>query len=253
MAFHRVLIALLALALTACSPGGTRDDSDKDPGRHSAEINTQLGQAYMGRGEYEIALEKLKKAVRDDKSYAPGHTVLAVLYERIGETELAGKHYKAALKADPDNGDVNNNYGSFLCRSGDTKDADGYFRHALDDPFYSTPAVAMSNAGSCALERGDLVAAEAFLRQSLSYDAKFPDALLAMAGLEYQVGDYLTARGFLQRYEAVGPMTPQSLITGYRIETRMNNPTDARRYGDHLVDLFPNSAQGIEIRDSRLR
>ena len=42
----------------------------------------------MDRGQYEIALEKLKKAVAYDKTYAPAHTMLGVLYETIGENEL---------------------------------------------------------------------------------------------------------------------------------------------------------------------
>lgn len=251
MAYQWIAVPLLAFLLTACASGGSRDDSDDDPGRHAAEVNTKLGQAYMARGQYEIALDKLKKAVREDNSYAPAHTVLAVLYERIGETDLAEKHYHEAVEVDPNDGDVNNNYGAFLCRTDKSAQADPYFRKALEDPFYSTPAVAMANAGSCALERGETEMAETYLRQSLGFDAEFPDALLTMAGLKYQTADYFSARGFLQRYESVGPMTPESLMTGYQIETRMNNPTDARQYGNRLLDLFPDSAQAGEIRDSR--
>ena len=156
----------LALLVGACASTPDDDDED-DPGRRTAEVNTQLGQAYMGRGQYEIALDKLKKAVRADDSYAPGHTVLAVLYERIGEVELAGKHYEKAVKADSDNGDVNNNYGAYLCRNGEEGKANQYFLAAIDDPFYSTPEVAMANAGACALEQGNSDRAETYLRQSL--------------------------------------------------------------------------------------
>lgn len=242
---------LLTTLLAACASGGSRDSDAADPGRKAAEINTQLGQGYMSRGQYEIALEKLKKAVRNDKTYAPAHTVLAVLYEQIGENELAGQHYELAVKAAPDNGDVNNNYATFLCRNGEGQGTDKYFQKALQDPFYTTPEVAMANAGSCALERGELDRAESYLRQSLGYDPEFPDALLAMAGLKFEAGEYLTARAFLQRYESAGAATADSLMTGYRIESQLRNPGDAAAYADRLLERFPDSSQAAEIRTTR--
>lgn len=243
--------ALLVTLLAGCASGGSRDGDKTNPGRRAAEINTQLGQGYMSRGQYEIALDKLKKAVREDKTYAPAHTVLAVLYEQLGENELAGQHYELALKADSDSGDVNNNYAAFLCRNGRGKGADKYFQKALEDPFYTTPEVAMANAGSCALERGELDMAEGYLRQSLGYDPEFSDALLAMAGLKFDAGEFLPARGFLQRYESAGPETANSLMMGYRIESQLRNPKDAKGYADRLLDRFPESSQAAEIRKTR--
>ncbi len=61
----------------------------------------------MDRGQYEIALEKLKKAIAYDKTYAPAYTMLGMLYEALGETEDAGVEYKRAVQYAPKNGDVN--------------------------------------------------------------------------------------------------------------------------------------------------
>ena len=145
------------LLLPACS--GTPEKSDSE-NRKAAETNTALGRQYMDRGQYEISLEKLKRAVSYDQTYAPAHTMLGVLYETIGETESAEKEYRLAVKHDPTDGDVNNNLGAFLCGIGKRKEADQYFRTAVEDPFYTTPEIALSNAGSCALARGDLDKAE---------------------------------------------------------------------------------------------
>lgn len=247
--FQRTAVLILAFMLVSCASTGNRNEPDAD--RRTAELNTQLGQGYMNRGEYEIALDKLKKAIQADDDYAPAHTLLAVLYEQIGEADLAGEHYRDAVRADPEDGDVNNNYGAFLCRSGRARDAEKYFLKTLDDPFYKTPEVAMANAGSCALETGHMDKAESYLRQSLGYEPGFADALLMLAALKYDQGTYLAARGFLQRYEASGPVIAESLMTGYRIETSLNNPTDARRYADRVLEQFPNTHQAEEIRGIR--
>jgi type IV pilus assembly protein PilF len=248
-ALRNVAAAALALALLAgCAStpndGGGAEDKDR---RRAAELNTQLGREYMTRGQYEIALEKLKKATESDNGYAPAHTLLAVLYETLGEDENAGKHFEAAVRADPDNGDVNNNYGAFLCRTGRPERVDRYFLTALDDPFYQTPAVALANAGACAVQRGDLAQAETYLRQALAYDPDFPDALLSLAALNYEQGELLRARAFLQRFDGVAEMTAESLLLGYRIETGLGNPRDATLYRSELIQQFPSAPEALEV------
>ncbi len=147
------------------------------------------------------------------------------------------------MKYDPGDGDINNNYGAFLCRTGKGKGADQYFLKAVKDPFYKTPEVAYSNAGNCSLEQGDLDKADAFLRQSLEYNDKLPSALIAMADVSYQAGKYMRARAFLQRYGSVGAWNEDSLLLGYRIESSLGDAESANRYRTELFERFPDSSQ----------
>lgn len=247
----RTLIAGMLLGITllsGCSSSPPVDPDAKSDARKAAESNTQLGLEYMNRGQLEVALGKLKKAVRDDPTFAPGNTVLAVLYERLGENQLAGKYYQKAVQADPISGDVNNNYGVYLCKTGSEKEAIPYFLKALDDPFYSSPAVALTNAGSCAMNSDMLVDADTYLRNALKYDPKFPDALLSMASLNYRQDNNLVARAFLQRYEAAAPQTPESLFLGYEIETALRDDKTARQYLSLLNSKFPESKEAEKAR-----
>jgi len=237
--------------LCGCAANPAREDSKDSKARHAAEINTQLGREYMQRNQDEVALEKLKKAISMDNNYAPAHTMIAVLYEKLGEENLAEKNYYEAVRIAPGNGDVNNNYGAYLCRNGKGQDAERYFLKALDDPFYKTPAVAMANAGACQLKLGNVDKAETYLRKSLGYDAKFPDALLAMASISVSRKDYLRGRAFLQRYESAGPRSAESLMLGYRIEHQLGNATGAKHYADSLLDYFPQSGEAKEIKGIR--
>lgn len=237
----RFLIALAALLLiAACSSSPKKTDEDL---RKAAETNTALGRQYMDRGQYEIALEKLKRAVANDRSYAPAHTMLGVLYENIGELDDAESEFRLAVKYDPKDGDVNNNLGAFLCRNDMAGEAEPYFQAALKDPFYTTPQIALTNAGSCALSRGELDKAETYLRQSLEQDQRNASALLSMADVSYQKKSYLRARAFLQRYESVGPDTEESLHLGYLIESALGDDQAANRYRDQLYREFPGTVQ----------
>lgn len=242
MALRLILLSLL-LVLAACASSPDRSDTEL---RRAAETNTALGRQYMERGEYEIALEKLKRAVAYDKTYAPAHTMLGILYETIGQTRQAGEEYRKAVQYDPQDGSVNNNYGAYLCGAGKQKEAERYFLAAVEDPFYDTPAIALSNAGSCALALGDLDKAESFLRQSLEYDDKLGAALLPMAEVSYRQGSYLRARAFLQRFEAVGTTTPESLMLGYRIESQLGDEKSAERYRRELLERYPSAMQSSQ-------
>ena len=220
--------------------------NNEDKNRKAAESNTSLGLTYMERGQHEVALGKLKKAIRVDPDYAPAHTVLAILYERIGEIKLAGKHYQLAYKIDPEDGDVNNNYGGYLCRWGNGSKAIDHFEKALDDPFYRSPALALTNAGSCALSQGQMTVAEEYLRRALKFDPNFSDALMAMARVSFQQNNFLDARAFLQRFEAIASHRPDSLLLAYKIETASNDIKAATQYLRTLESRFPDSDQAAE-------
>ena len=234
----RLTVLGLALVLAACSSQPKKSDTEL---RRAAETNTALGRQYMDRGEYEVALEKLKRAIAYDKTYAPAHTMLAVLYETLGQMDEAGVEYRKAVQNDPKDGSVNNNYGAYLCGTGKQQEAERYFLTAVDDPFYDTPAIALSNAGSCALAMGDLDKAESFLRQSLERDNKLGAALLPMAEVSYRKESYLRARAFLQRFEAVSPTTQDSLSLGYNIEPRLGDQASAERYRLELMERYPGA------------
>ena len=237
----RIVLLVLILLITACTTSGREDELKNN--RKAAETNTYLGQGYMQREQYEIALEKLKIALAYDMTYAPAHTVLGVLYETLGDLEQAEKEYAAAVKYDASDGDVNNNYGAFLCRIGKGKGAEQYFLKAVKDLFYRTPEIAYSNAGYCALEQGDLDKADAFLRQSLGYNDELPSALISMADVSYQMNNYLRARAFLQRYGSVGAWNANSLLLGYRIESKLGDAESANRYRLKLLERFPDSSE----------
>ena len=238
----KAISALLAVAVILAACSSTPEVSEQER-RKAAETNTALGRQYLERGQAEIALEKLKRAVSYDKTYAPAHTMLGVLYEGIGRETQAEEEYRLAVRYDPEGGDVNNNLGAFLCATGRHAEAEPYFEAAVEDPFYDTPEIALSNAGSCALARGDLDKAESFLRQSLQYDDKLGAALLPLAEVSFRQGSYLRARAFLQRYEANGPVTEESLALGYRIEGRLGDEEAAERYRVELLQRYPGTKQ----------
>ncbi|MDQ2971441.1 MAG: type IV pilus biogenesis/stability protein PilW [Rhodanobacteraceae bacterium] len=257
---RRSLPAIMALTSLALAAGGCArnkiinvdngnnlksepQESKQDEKRDAAQIHTQLGAQLMERGELKDADEKFKMAIQFDDSYEPAHTMLAILDERIKQPQLAEQQYRRALAIDPKNGDTNNNLGYFLCHHGRGNEGMQYLQRALSDPFYKTPATADTNAGACLISMGNNAAAEPYLQKALHADPDYPDGLYQMAQLLYAKNDAFRARAFLQRFEAQGTATPDALLLGYRIESRLGDADAARNYANRLRDQFPDSEQ----------
>lgn len=254
--FRIAILILLALAAVGCSRNqiikvnnGTGDlkdapeESKQDEKQDAAQIQTQLAAALMQQGNMKEAYDHLQKAVGFDDRYVPAHTMLAILYEHTNQTPQAEREYRAALSVDPKDGGANNNLGYFLCHHGQGKEGMEYLKRALADPYYGTPAKANVNAGACLADMGDRAGAETYLRKALEIDPKSSEALYEMARLQYANGDAFRARGFLQRFEAQGQATPESLLLGYEIETRLGDADAARNYANRLSTQFPDSEQ----------
>ncbi|MBS0569507.1 MAG: type IV pilus biogenesis/stability protein PilW [Proteobacteria bacterium] len=244
-----ICLVAFCVVLTACqsTAGGTRvTDTKSEKRQDAAQIRVELGQRYMQQGKLEIALDNLQKALQYDENYVDAHTVIAVLYERIGNVEEAGKHYKRAVELAPKSGDTNNNYGQFLCARGQYDEAQKYYAQAMRDPFYKTPAVLYANAGVCLVDHGGgtrLDEAETDFRRALEADSHNALALYYMARILYGKDDFFHARAFIQRFEALGHPDPAALLLARNIEVKLGHADAARSYADRLRKDFPDSEQ----------
>lgn len=245
----RGLIALLTLLLAACattpSPSAS---SERNRMQQAANVNVDLGLRYLRDGRLELAKEKLERALTQDPRSPDVHTALALFNERVQRPADAEAHYQRAVELRGDNPDPLNNYAAFLCRNQRPLEALPKFEQAATDPFYRTPWVALTNAGVCARRIPDDRRAEEFLRRALEQRPRDPEALLQMASLMLQTGQYLRARAFVQRLEAAGHSPPMVLALGYEVETALGDARAAQEYRSRLLQEHPDAPEARRLR-----
>jgi len=236
-------IALAAAALTACvTSGGSVGEPASD--NEAAIANMNLGAGYLRQGNMDLAIERLQRALAQDPKLVQAHTTIALAYDLTGNLEAAESHFKRATELDSSDGSAANGYAAFLCTHGNRwAEARPYFRRAADDTKYGTPEVALTNAGVCARDAGELEAAEESFRAALMRNPRFADALLNMLELTYQRGEYLQARAFMQRYLDVRPATASVLLMCVNAERALNNAAGADRCAAQLRSGFPGSPE----------
>lgn len=240
------LAAVLLMALLA----GCASDGDLPKGvnpRDAARINLQLGADYARKNEFDMAIEKLKRSIKQDSSVAQAHSTIAYVYSAKGMNELADEEYREAISLDPSDGSLRNNFGVFLCAHGKTDEALRNFVRAATSKNYATPEVAWTNAGVCARRKPDIDAAERHFREALQANPKFSDALAQMASLAYEKKDYLRCRGFMQRYLAAGSVTPENLWIAALNERQLGDVDAARDYESRIKREFPESEQAANL------
>ena len=237
-----IISAALVYAVSGCaSIEQYKEDQEKNV--RVAETHVQLGVGYLQQGNLEVALEKLQKALDAKSDYAPAHSAIAVVYERLLKFDEADDHYREAIALDPEDGGAYNNYGVFLCNQGNAKEAEKYFLKAIETPRYPTPELAYENAGACVRKIPDMKKSEEYLEQALKLNPRLPVALFNMAEIRFEQNNYLSSRGFLQRFEAVSPHNAESLWLGILVERKLGDKNAESNYAKQLQTKFPKSEQ----------
>ncbi len=207
--------------------GATRElktASDLTTTDKRASIRLQLAIGYYQEGNYDVALDEIKKAIAADPDLADAYSVRALIYTAMNEMVLAEENYLKATSLAPRNPDLMNNYGLFLCQVGRHQLGMAQFQAALKNPMYQSPAKAMINAGTCAIKSRDYASAERYLLDALRLE---PDVSAIHAGLGrvyFERRDYQRAGFFINRLLAqskMDTMSADSLWLAARVQRKL--------------------------------
>lgn len=166
----------------------------------AASYNTQLGMAYLNQGNRPRAKRKLLTALKLAPSSPDVNAAMAYYLEKTGDKEEAQTFYNKALSLAPDSGAQLNNYGTFLCRSGNYLEAEHYFLKAVRDVHYLHSAGAYENAGLCAMAIPDEKKAVAYFNKALEQDHQRKQSLLELVTLSLKKNNPDEALNYLQKY-----------------------------------------------------
>ena len=244
-----IMAAFLALAWSQAAPADTRGKPDEEALARAARLNAQLAVAYLKQNDVNAAREKIEKALAENPHDSGVQGAAGLVYTRMQELDKAEGHWSAALRLAPDDAEVQNNSAVFLCQRGKTDKGLKLFEQAARNASYATPEVAYANAGVCARNGKNPAKAEDLFRKALSIRADYPDALLQMADLSLAKDAALAARAFLDRYFAVAPVTPESLLLGIRIAHKTGDRATEDKYSDRLEHDFADSDQARRLRE----
>lgn len=230
---------LLSLVLTACVTSGGGGQSSEKNLDEAARTNTTLAVEYARKGNYEMAMEKAKRALSQDDGYAPAHSTIALIYAQRGDDVEAVKHYRRAISLDSKDLFTRNNFAIFECEKGRTDEALALFESVARSKSYNAPDAALINAGVCANRANRTDKAEAYFREALQVRPENAEALLQLAVLAANKQDWLKVRAFIQRRDRVAKPTAESLRLAIQAERNLGDSAAAARLNQQLQREFP--------------
>lgn len=247
---------VFALLLAACAgnppgEGSAQQASQYQPvepivtgaARSRAQAHVDLGMAYLTSGNFAVALEEARLALNSDPNYALGYNLLALAHMSLGETREAQGYFERASQLGPNDPDIANNHGWFLCLNGREREGLERLRLAQRNPLYRTPARAYINAGLCALKLSDDVAAEAAFNRAVSLDPGSAQSYFHLAGIAYRKNELVRARQFIEQLLKVDAASPETLWLALRIERKIGDRQAENYYAGQLRRDFPRSAE----------
>ena len=245
------LIALLVLgglSLTGCVSSTTTGSipAEADEG-DAAEYNFELGARYYQNQSYDLARDRLERAIEIDPKMAKAYMTLGMTYEALDNKRLATNAYENAIKTAPRDFNIQNAYAVFLCRQRDFDGASKYFDRASSHPENDDAERTLTNAGLCLAQKPDMPAAERYFRAALERKGTYGEALLQLCLLKYQQQDYLNARAFLQRFMSSNQTTAGVLYLAAEIEGKLGNDGGRMEFVNRLLRDFPNSPEARKV------
>jgi len=208
-----------------------------------ASIRVELASGYFQQGNSPVALAELRQAVAMAPKLQSAWGMLALVHMQLGERAKAAESFEKALAIAPDDAELNNNYGWFLCQNGKETAALPLFVKALRDPLYATPGRALQNAGLCARKMGNDQMAESYFRESFRIDPGNPVAMFQLSELALRRGEYVDARFHAQRLLRLQDATAQMLWLAWRVERGAGDVSAAENYAAQLRRRFPGAAE----------
>lgn len=236
--------ALLILSMVAlCATKTYATESEKVALSYKGERAMSVSQLLLAQGNFDEALVNAELATRSDPKSGIAEVHKAMILDKMNKLQKANQSYGKALKLSPTNGYVLNAVAINLCARGHIEESDALFVRAVQDTDYPIPQQALQNAGYCAFKAGNAVLAEQRFRSALIADPQAVQSLELMAEINFRQSKFIEARAFMQRREALGPLSASLLKLAQQIENLAGDDRAAAQYQKQLEVLLQDPIQ----------
>ncbi|WP_261815863.1 type IV pilus biogenesis/stability protein PilW [Vibrio gallicus] len=206
----KALITLFYLSLClGCVTVKSADDKTKFAPLAAANARIELGLSYLQLGDTVRAKQNFDIAHQYAPKYVRSSSALAYYYQYVSQVKLAEDWYRRALDLSPDNGNLLNDFGVFLCRQHRYKQALQKFEQAIQQSDYILVAASYENSGLCALQAGQWHQAEAYFIKSLEFQPNRYRSDIELVKLNIRFGQAQLAQQRLNRIHIRVGVTPE--------------------------------------------
>lgn len=211
--------------------------------QNRASLRLQLAVGYYQQGQYQVALEEIRQVLVSSPDLVEAYSVRALIFMDTNDNKRAEDNFLHALKLAPNNSDLANNYGWFLCQTGREKESIQYFEKVIKDLTYTTPVKALGNAGVCSLRLKNVVNAEGYFMSGFRLQPSNPSINANLAKIYYDKGELDKAKFYISRVVKAEVLAADVLWLALKIENKLGDQAAVSSLGTQLRRRHPGSKE----------
>jgi type IV pilus assembly protein PilF len=236
--------SVIALGISACVTSKESVFTEEASPEKTLERRVSLARRYIGERNWEDAKRNLQLAVDIDPKNAEVHEAFALVYQSTGEYELAEESYKLAIKLQRNFSRARNNYAAFLFSLERYKEAEVQLTYVVQDTLYNERPNAFINLGLVRLKLFNTQGAEEAFVRSLSMDRTNTIAMLEVAQIRFDADDIPSASRYYEGYRKyTRRQSSRGLWLGIRIAQGQGDQNAEGSYVLALTNLYPDSIE----------
>jgi type IV pilus assembly protein PilF len=238
----------LGLMLNACVTTTTGGFNTVASDAQAIEDYINLAAGYFDAGNMAGARRNVNNALRLDSRNSAAYTVLAMVFQREGDLEIAAENFRRAINYDSGNSRARNNYAALLFSLQDYREAYAQLEQVVTDTAYEGRATAFENLGRSALMIDKKKEAAVAFQRALQLNSNLYLSSLELARILYDEGSLQAARmAFNQYLTTVAfyklPHSPKALLAGIQIESEFQNQKMVKDFSLLLTTLYQDSPE----------
>ena len=245
LGFGPFCVAVLFSACVTTTTGGFNTVASES---QAIEDYINLAAGYFDAGDMGGARRNVNNALRLDPRSSAAYTVLAMIFQREGDLDIAAENFRRAITLDNSNSRARNNYAALLFSQRDYREAYVQLEQVVTDSTYEGRATAFENLGRSALMVDKKVEAAAAFQRALQLNSNLYLSSLELARIRYDQENWQAARmAFNQYLTTVAfynlPHSPKALLAGILIEGKFQNEKIVRDFSLLLTTLYQDSPE----------
>ena len=206
----RILLVVLLALLSGCSKTvGSHTLSEQ---QRLSKLHSHLAFEFLLNNNVDVAMGEAQEAIRLNSYGVESNHAMARVHESINQFDRANRHYLTALRSDPYDVVVLNDYGHFLCQRGKIEHAFEKFDTAGSQLMNPQRMVSYTRAASCAINNQKLEQAETYLLRALELNPESQAVLLNLAQVNVDKNNFNQARNYLARYLLIATKPSKTAI-----------------------------------------
>ena len=240
------VLCLLAglILLPGCVTSTERVFTNEADPEKALQTRVQLARSYIGEQNWEDAKRNLRVAASIDPNSPDVHEAFALVYQSTGEYELAEVSFKKAIALKKPFSRARNNYAAFLYSQERYSEAEAQLEVVIKDTLYEARPRAFINLGLCRVRLDNLEGAKTAFVRALSMDRTNRIALIELAHIEYEQGNWRRASIYLETYQRIARrQTARALWLSIRLANKLDDENALASGALALRNLYPESAE----------